>query len=289
MNVDQIFDKIHVYSGLFDSPKDIAEKVFTLGESSFEGIIYKNWRDWYSFGRICDADGQVVGDENLYAEARLRFSENDGFFLDAEYTIFQQLALATSQCFKHYISQYNLIVPEPNYISNPNIAWYYPNIDTDGYGHTMKLHTDYAIGEWWWPGEKFLLTCTIYINDDYEGGEIVFFANGDFISYKPVAGDVLIFPSGNPRFPGGSPYYHGVNKTSNGRKILIRCYLKYWEYNNLFFWMSCKNRYGAEVWNKMVSENARAKNMADWPSAQTANSLSDLSTSAPDLLRNLYP
>jgi hypothetical protein len=54
-----------------------------------------------------------------------------------------------------------------------------------------------------WPGYKHWLTCNIYINDNYEGGGLSFkvFTNEteyDHFSYKPSAGDALVFPSHDP-------------------------------------------------------------------------------------------
>jgi molybdopterin converting factor small subunit len=77
----------------------------------------------------------------------------------------------------------------------------------------------------------------MYLNDDYEGGEIEFrlfdglyhemkTEDSNFIdlknnktiegfNYKPKAGDIVIFPS-------DIPYYHGIKKIVKGNKLLIR-------------------------------------------------------------------
>lgn len=128
----------------------------------------------------------------------------------------------------------------------------------------MLFHTDYGLGEWWQPGEKFLVTSTAYLNDDYEGGEIVFFCNDELFTYKPKAGDVLVFPSGNPLFPGKEPFFHGVRKTLSGRKILVRTYLKYFDSCNFHLWHSCKKIYGEEKWLEMTREFAKGKNALFW-------------------------
>ena len=54
--------------------------------------------------------------------------------------------------------------------------------------------------------------------DDYDGGDICFYINGDFVNYKPKAGDILVFPS-------GMPYYHGVKTIRNGNKFFIRNFI----------------------------------------------------------------
>ena len=55
------------------------------------------------------------------------------------------------------------------------------HIDTDGSFDT--------------PGPKTVLTATIYINDDYEGGGVSYLNefDGTIVNYKPSAGDLVIF------------------------------------------------------------------------------------------------
>lgn len=63
-------------------------------------------------------------------------------------------------------------------------------------------------------GYEFLQFATvIYLNDNYEGGEI-FFPNQNFV-YKPKLGDAVIFPCG------GSEYMHGVNEVVSGDRYTI--------------------------------------------------------------------
>lgn len=84
-----------------------------------------------------------------------------------------------------------------------------------------------------------VLTLTFYPNDNYDGGNISFINlsnsiekefidnNGNTrkcimidepITYKPKAGDLTVFPS-------GQPFYHGVLPVSNGQKYLVRTFL----------------------------------------------------------------
>jgi len=264
MNFKTIFDKIHIYSGVIEDPSLASHAVNSLNSTSFQGMIYRNWRDWYTFGRMCDAMGDALPGSRFYRDPMQRYSDRDQELLDAELYLYISLRTATETCINHYVNYYSISIPEPNYITLPNLSLYHPDIDTDGDGHTMNFHTDYNIGEWWWPGEKYLLTCTTYLNDNYDGGEIVFYVDGELIPYKPKAGDILVFPSGDPLFPGNRPYYHGVRKTTNGNKILVRTYLKYWEPKNALFWFSNKRRYGEDQWKQLTQGNAKGKNMLSW-------------------------
>lgn len=60
----------------------------------------------------------------------------------------------------------------------------------------------------WFVRRKNVLSCTVYLNENYEGGDIQF-AFGK--SYQPSRGDVIIFPS-------NWMFYHRVNKITMGTK-----------------------------------------------------------------------
>jgi len=132
------------------------------------------------------------------------------------------------------------------YIKGLDILRYRPKLSTEltlaagGNEHfALPFHTDRDPRTEDQPGCKPLLTITMYLNDDYEGGDIHYAVfNGtyndfstsennlipnegyvlqDSFAYKPKAGDVIIFPS-------GIPFYHGVHKVTKGQKYVIRCH-----------------------------------------------------------------
>lgn len=107
---------------------------------------------------------------------------------------------------------------------------------------TLPFHTDFYQANANVPGPQAEYTVTIYLNDDYVGGEIDYrifngsdqdftIVDGDLkpkedgvtvekIQYRPQPGDIIIFPS-------RPPYYHGVRKVTEGTKRFVR-----------MFWMS---------------------------------------------------
>jgi len=56
------------------------------------------------------------------------------------------------------------------------------------------------------------ITCVVYLNDDYEGGEI-YFPFFDVVK-KPTAGDILMYP-------GSWKYLHGVHPVSGNRYAIV--------------------------------------------------------------------
>lgn len=55
-------------------------------------------------------------------------------------------------------------------------------------GQEFKIHADHG------PAYNTTVSIVVYLNDDYEGGEI-YFPRLDKLSYKPKMGDIAIFPS----------------------------------------------------------------------------------------------
>jgi Rps23 Pro-64 3,4-dihydroxylase Tpa1-like proline 4-hydroxylase len=82
------------------------------------------------------------------------------------------------------------------------------------------------------PGEKYVMhyddgskhvshrvtSCVIYLNDDYEGGEIEF-SNFD-IKVKPVKNSMVLFPS-------NYPYMHIAHQVNSGTRYAINIFLEY--------------------------------------------------------------
>lgn len=112
----------------------------------------------------------------------------------------------------------------------------------------LPYHTDRDPRREHEQGAKPLLTITMYLNGDYEGGDINYaIFNGKYedfttnegkltsitdpeveiptFGYKPEAGDIIIFPS-------AAPFYHSVNKVTKGKKYVIRCHFNQYEYKN---------------------------------------------------------
>jgi hypothetical protein len=122
---------------------------------------------------------------------------------------YNQILDVYSKCLQEYINQNNL------------------NITTDNLGTGWWIVRDYAAGSvmtahddgysYVKDGEdevKPIFTIILYINDDYEGGEIHF--SNENVTIKPDAGSVLIFPSN---------LFHEVKTVISGNRYMTQSYI----------------------------------------------------------------
>lgn len=217
-------------------------------------IDNSEWEDWYTFGTMTP-----------FFDFRFEFNDfptenewnnvNDG--LNIEKTI-NDLFYKTTQL---YIKENNIDFNKWIY-RGWNVAKYKENSDNK---YIMMHHTDFQRDIAYSEGEKFGITAVFYLNDNYEGGEVEFrFLDDNNVntikqdySYKPSAGDIVVFMSGHP-------HYHGVRSIKKGEKYIIRTYWRY-DYEGHPLWIKLKEKYGEVVWNKMEEErlhfNRDPKNM----------------------------
>jgi hypothetical protein len=240
MNILELYPEIIVYSGLYDNPQEIAETY----ESN------KEWRKWHAFGKISALPGDFGNPISFLTfpskaewESSLLPLENKSTPEDR--TLFGAFYKATSHYYKTYFRD-NL----PNWkFLPPEICMYETNAGAD-VDVGMFYHTDYQQEYADARGLKTGITCTMYLNDNYEGGEICFKIVDSKqekvvknFCYKPKAGDILVFPS-------KPPYYHGVNKTTLGRKYFVRSFWLH-EFEGTQDWLAAELKYGKDVWEEM--------------------------------------
>ena len=257
LSYKEIYPKIFVYTNLFPDHQNL-HKIMQRSEDESQGKgVYHKWTDWFIFGRYCSSRSYKFVIEDM----KQSFKDGTGYdfnLYEEELLLYNRLNEAVTAAISSYVSINNVALPENSYISDQNIGRYNPGVDS-GEGKTMQYHTDYGIGEWYWPGEKFLLTATTYMNDDYEGGELMFSIGDEVIKYKPKAGEVVVFPSGSPLFPGGEPYFHAVGGIKYNSKSLVRMYLKHTA-NGKKKWYDGEEKYGKDEWYEIAKKRAEGHN-----------------------------
>jgi hypothetical protein len=237
-----IYPKLVVYKNMLPKFK---EHIDALKESYFphnNNYYFRPWEDWYGLGDIMNLALDPLVEK--------KFSE-DNEYLNRQIDLINALRNAFYKCTYDYINEWNFDLP--NWVANGiSICKYNETKHDDKYA--MTYHTDFRPTEVEAPGKKFGLTCTVYINDDYDGGGLSFLheESGDVIDYKPNAGDVIVFPS-------GVPYWHAVDRVDNGEKYFVRLFWSYFT-NGSKEWISNQLKYGRDAWEKIETERMKKEN-----------------------------
>lgn len=246
---EEIAPLIRVYKNLLPSHADLVKTLDKMVEINSDNYLYDTWADWFIFGKYT----QLKSD---FLESNTKFDKNffDQFLL---YKITQE---SSRIAISHYVASYNVPLPQKLLITDVSLAYYHPDVDitNNNSGAAMYPHSDYVAYEEGWPGEKFFITQTIYLNDNYDAGEIYYVFKDQKITYKPNAGEIIVFPSGAPLWPGNCHYFHGVNTPKNGRKYLLRCYLKYVS-DASQEWIDGVKQHGEEEWKKICIKKLKHK------------------------------
>lgn len=242
---EQIYPGVIVYRNMLSNPDKAYEVMMRSDESSNGKYFFKTWDPWAHFGTYTQAK----------FGAELEAAEKGPIF-DEEKALFEEIATSYDRAISHYYKHTGIEIPEGARYSGQSWCKYFNKIDNLKNNMTMQYHTDYIISQRDMPGEKFHTTCTFYINDNYNGGDIEFYVNGDITNHKPKAGDIVIFPS-------TEPYFHGVKTIPDGNKFFIRNFVMF-DYDGDEKWLANQKKYGAYRWAKMESEridNEDKKNM----------------------------
>lgn len=116
----------------------------------------------------------------------------------------------------------------------------------------LTFHTDTHENRLGAPQWKQTITFTLYLNDNYEGGELQFINEKEnkLITYKQKYGDVILFPS-------GSPYWHSALAVTGGENKYFTRIFGVWNHPGTEEWHNNVKEYGEEEWNKINNERIR--------------------------------
>lgn len=232
LQYEELYTGVIVYRNMLKDPEKAYEVMMNSESNSNGKYFFKEWTPWATFGTYTQ---RKDGDDYLNAER--------GEVFDAEEQLFQEIAASYDKAISHYFKTTGISIPEGARYSGQSWCKYFNKIDTLKNKMTMQYHTDYIISERDMPGEKFHTTCTFYINDNYNGGDIEFYINGDIVNHKPKAGDLVVFPS-------TAPFFHGVKTIPDGNKFFIRNFVMT-DYDGSPEWLANQKKYGAYRWSKM--------------------------------------
>jgi hypothetical protein len=209
---EEIFPKVFVYKNCFSDIKKIYGLLKDASTKPDTSFFFKDWVQWGGYTEGTLPFGKYINIiSNFFQEPSNE--EETKRALDEQETLLE-IIRAFFATTNHFIKTMNIEKADTWDYTNPSFCKYIP-LET-GQNTSMNFHTDYVIETASEPGDKFTVTSTMYINDDYKKGEIVFRTKSGDIVYKPVAGDVLVFPSGHPSIlmDGEEPLMHAVEPIS---------------------------------------------------------------------------
>jgi hypothetical protein len=261
--VEEIYPYIFVYKNMF---KDIGKSYKILKDSltETEDRIFSPWSQWSIFGDYLNPIIPGFNNSEKYGNLKNIITSTEIQENQKQFAIemMENFHLVTED----YIKRHNIDIDLNATITDEDgnlvplwrwtggtIGMYGISDDEEKYG--MRYHSDYQREQGDAPGYKFIITCTIYFNDDYEGGEIDFAMGDKLVKYKPEAGDLLVFPSGHPDYltEDGMPYLHGVMPAYKNNKFLSRMYWQKYQ-KGTDEWYQKEKQYGKEVWLSMQPE-----------------------------------
>ena len=253
---------VRVYKGLLPRVKEIEE---LLRDSEANPENYDRFNSWYPWNDL--------GTMNPVGLAGYR--PNSNYFNYVEPSIEDSLLAEIHDAYfltlEHYSNEYGIQDIE-TFPDGPCFYKYdhlLPAPTPYSPEFNMNYHTDFPFSLKGNPGKKSITTCTMYLNDNYDGGEMVFnieprlsrpyykrseqFSEDEpYISgrvvYKPEAGDVVVFPAGNPEYLSDDGYYfHCVNRVWGGDKYFVSIFNSY-EYHGSKEYQEGVEEYGEELW-----------------------------------------
>ncbi len=197
------YEKLEDNIVYFESFISDYQNLIDLFESTSNSAV-TGWTPWYAYGedpKIQYGDIKRLKRGNLQNVLEKEEKEKSLFIID-------KLVNSMSDCAKQYAEIFNIKDDKTQYAinilkENETEIGIYKYFE----GQTMGPHVDYNEDN-----DYLEYTIVVYLNDDYEGGELYF--NKFDIKLKPKAGSIVMYPS---KFP----YIHESLEVLKGRKCLI--------------------------------------------------------------------
>ena len=187
-NVER-FEKISYYKNVIDNPVFLINLIEDLDKNLTNSSSIPKWQEWIA-----------SGDEKYIFGYQKRFNDSVESDIDQDIqeinSILKKAIVGSSEDYsKHYSVNIGSLMPL--------------SISKYSTGKSMGPHVDDYNN-----GDDPNISVVLYLNDDYEGGEINF--PNQNITIKPEAGSIVIFPSVEPYYHQSLPVISGIKYMSPG-------------------------------------------------------------------------
>jgi alkylated DNA repair dioxygenase AlkB len=193
-NLEVFADKIFYYKNVIGNCKELVDLLEQIQPTLGEDNVLTQWGPWTtSDNKDFHLGWKISSNSKMY-----EFSTVDAKLI---YDIFYTSLLFVGN---DYARKNGLSIAKPSALSISKYAE----------GSSMGPHVDdYGTN----PRVKPIMSAVLYLNDDYEGGELHFKEQG--VTIKPEAGSVVIFPS-------VAPFYHESKEIIFGNKYMCPAFWK---------------------------------------------------------------
>jgi Rps23 Pro-64 3,4-dihydroxylase Tpa1-like proline 4-hydroxylase len=181
------FGKIHYYKNVLKTPEGLIDLLESTDDRLNENTDISQWKEWISDGDIKYSFGYQ---KKIKTDMSTEFDEE---LLLINKIVVGAISRASDEYAKH--CGINIGTLHQIYASK------YPA------GRAIGPHVDSYEGD-----SHRVLSAVLYLNNDYEGGEL-FFPNQN-VKIKPEPGSVVVFPSVDP-------YYHQSLEVISGMKYAV--------------------------------------------------------------------
>lgn len=189
MNLEILHPDIFYYKNVIPNPEELIDMINSTDILATENSLIDKWMPFHAPSRP-DAKFGLKKISNVF-----RDGETHEDLVVLYKTVFQYISKTT----KDYAEKRGL---EPGYQDHITFLKYFENT-------FLGPHTDSQ------PDKDGHISCVIYLNDNYEGGELRF--NNHNITIKPEAGSIFVFPS-------QPPFVHQSLSVKSGEKYLITAF-----------------------------------------------------------------
>lgn len=256
---------VRVYKNLLPNVDKIMNTLIASEKDSSSYSLFNKWEPWNDLGTQISVGLQ---DYKKFNDPSFDYMYGS----DEEALLMKEIYDAYYLSLDNYSKEYGLPTNLETFPDGPCFYKYdhtLPSPTPNTPEYNMNYHTDFAFSLKDNPGKKSITTCTMYLNDNYDGGEMVFnleprlsrpyykrseqFSDDEpyysgRIVYRPQAGDVVVFPSGNPDYLSDNGFYfHCVNRVTAGNKYFLSMFNSY-EFHGSKYWQDGIDEYGKDLW-----------------------------------------
>jgi len=200
--VTPTYEKLH--KNVFYFPGIIANIDLVMSElDEVNSLSITPWEIWYANN---DAKENPYGDLKTLSYSKLS-EETDSIIREKSEFVLNSILGAMEESCRVFMEEHNAPKEEIEYMTRDilngdhvyGIRRYNENLG-------MGLHPDYV------SPDRDTYTVAVYLDDDYDGGELVIAHEDIFLSIKNIAGSIVVFPS---------KYLHESKNLTRGRKTII--------------------------------------------------------------------